>query len=467
MARRSMGRGRALPHQTDGDIVLRKFYANLLKNASNMKRLLPERLGSDGLIGGLSGLGGCGRLARDEKPERRCTMTIQDVDIAVIGAGPVGGTLALALAARGRQVLLVDRADLAPMEDPAFDGRGYAIAAGCQPVMALAGIWDGLPYAPCPILDIDVTDGQVGKRPSALKLHFDHRAVGGAFGWIIEARSIRVALNKRLNEADGIVLRAPATARVVRDADGADVFVGEEVFRARLVVAADGRNSALRAEAGIRVTKLPYNQSAVVFALAHEKPHNGVALEHFLPGGPFAVLPMTGTAEHPNLSAVVFTERDALARRLYAMEDGAFMREVAVRLGGRLGAIEQVGRRWTHRLEAMYAHRYYDTRLLLVGDAAHGVHPIAGQGLNLGFQDAAALVEILEGAADVGAPEVLARYQAARRPVNMAMLLGMDTLDRLFSTNFAPVRLARDLGLAVVDRMPRLKRRFMLTAMGQ
>lgn len=394
-------------------------------------------------------------------------MVRQDVDIAVIGAGPVGGTLALALAARGHRVLLVDRADLTPMEDPAFDGRGYAIAAGCQPLLALAGVWDALPFAPCPILDIDVTDGKVGRRPSALKLHFDHAAVGDAFGWIIEARSIRVAINKRLHAAEGIVLRAPAMARVERDADGADLHVGDEVFRARLVVAAEGRNSALRAQAGIRVTRLPYNQSAVIFALAHEKPHRGVALEHFLPGGPFAVLPMTGTAEHPNLSAVVFTERDALAQRLYVMEDAAFMREVESRLCGRLGAVQQVGRRWTHRLEAMYAHKYFAERLVLVGDAAHGVHPIAGQGLNLGLQDVAALVDILDGAADVGGAEMLAAYQAARRPVNMAMLLGMDTLDRLFSTNFPPVRLARDLGLAMVDRMPRLKRRFMLTAMGR
>ena len=288
-----------------------------------------------------------------------------------------------------------------------------------------------------------------------------------AFGWIIEARSIRVALNKRLRAEPNIVLRAPATARITRGAEGADIEVGGETFRVQLVVAAEGRRSPLRVAAGIGVTKLPYKQTAVIFAIAHEKPHNGVALEHFLPGGPFAVLPMTGTAEHPNVSAVVFTERDALAQKLYTMQDGPFMREVQARLGNRLGAVRQVGRRWMHRLEAMYAHRYYDTRLALAGDAAHGVHPIAGQGLNLGLQDVAALVEILEGAEDAGAPAVLARYQAARRPVNMAMLLGMDALDRLFSTNFPPVRLARDLGLAAVDRMPRLKKRFMLTAMGR
>jgi len=389
-------------------------------------------------------------------------------DIAIIGAGPVGGTLALALAARGWRVLLVDRADLSPMEDADFDGRAYAIAAGSKLVMDWAGIWDQQPYAPCPIFDIDVTDGKLGRAPSPLKLHFDHSAVGDdPFGWIIEARSIRIALNKKLHTAKNLTLRAPAEAVVERSAEQVRLRVGAEEFSAKLVVAAEGRKSPLRDQAGIGLTRLPYHQTAVIFAIDHEHPHNNVALEHFLPGGPFAVLPMTGTAEHQNLSAVVFTERDAVAQKLYAMESEPFLREVDKRLGNRLGHVALAGRRWLYPLSAQYAARYYDTRLVLVGDAAHGVHPIAGQGLNLGYQDAQALVQILEGAADPGAPALLARYQAARRPINMAMLLGMDTLDRLFSTNFPPIRLARDLGLAAVERMPRLKKRFMLAAMGR
>ena len=389
-------------------------------------------------------------------------------DIAIIGAGPVGGTLALALAARGWRVLLVDRADLSPMEDADFDGRAYAIAAGSRVVMDWAGIWDQQPYAPCPIFDIDVTDGKLGRAPSPLKLHFDHRAVGDdPFGWIIEARSIRIALNKKLHTAENLTLRAPAEAVVERSAEQVRLRVRAEEFSAKLVVAAEGRKSPLRDQAGIGLTRLPYHQTAVIFAIDHERPHNNVALEHFLPGGPFAVLPMTGTAEHQNLSAVVFTERDAVAQKLYAMESEPFLLEVDKRLGNRLGHVALAGRRWLYPLSAQYAARYYDTRLVLVGDAAHGVHPIAGQGLNLGYQDAQALVQILEGAADPGAPALLARYQAARRPINMAMLLGMDTLDRLFSTNFPPIRLARDLGLAAVERMPRLKKRFMLAAMGR
>lgn len=388
-------------------------------------------------------------------------------EIAVIGAGPVGGTLALALAARGRKVLLVDKADLKPMEHPDFDGRAYAIAHGCRPILQEAGLWDNLPFAPCPINEIDVTDGKPGRAPSPLKLHFDHKAVGDdPFGWIIEARSVRVALNQALADSN-VIVRAPHEAIITRTPERAVVQVGDERFEAQLVVACEGRQSPLRQQAGISVTKLPYNQTGVIFAIAHEHPHNNIALEHFLPGGPFAVLPMSGTAEHPNLSAIVFTESDTNAKQLYAMDDAALIREVYSRLGERLGTLRLVGRRWLYPLYAMYAQRYYDTRLALAGDSAHGVHPIAGQGLNLGLRDVAALTDIAAAASDPGAPDILRAYQARQRPINMAMLLGMDTLDRLFSTNFPPLRLARDLGLAAVERLPRLKRRFMLAAMGQ
>jgi 2-octaprenyl-6-methoxyphenol hydroxylase len=391
-----------------------------------------------------------------------------DYDIAIIGAGPVGGALACALAARGRSVVLVDKAALPPMERPDFDGRAYAIAAGSRRLLDEGALWNALPSAPCPILDILVTDGQPGRPASPLKLHFDHRAVGAeAFGWIVEARALRIAMNRQLHGSETILLLAPAEADVFRDETGVRLEVGDKTLRARLVVAADGRNSKLRAQAGIPVTRLPYKQSAVVCAVAHEKPHEGVALEHFLPGGPFAQLPMSASDGYENLSAIVFTDRDEIVARLGALEDARFQREVEKRLGTHLGAIKLVGRRWTYPLSAMYAARYTDTRLALVGDAAHGIHPIAGQGLNLGLQDAMALVDLLEGAGDCGDPALLAAYQTARRPANMAMLMATDALDRLFSTNNPGLRLLRDLGLAAVNRMPGLKRRFMLTAMGR
>jgi 2-octaprenyl-6-methoxyphenol hydroxylase len=390
-------------------------------------------------------------------------------DIAIIGAGPVGGALACRLAADGRRVALIDKAALPPMEHPDFDGRAYAIAAGSKRLLDEAGLWDALPYAPCPILDIRVTDGRPGRPASPLQLHFDHAAIGDEpFGWIVEARALRIAINRRLRQIPNISLFAPAEAEVTRHADAVNLHIknGPE-FTARLAVAAEGRNSRLRAEAGIPVTKIPYRQAAVVCAIAHEKPHHGVALEHFLPGGPFAQLPMSATAGHENLSAIVFTDQTGIVTRLGQLDDAKFTHEVAKRLGRQLGAIKLIGRRWTYPLSAMHAARYAATRLALVGDAAHGIHPIAGQGLNLGFRDALALADLLGAEADPGSPELLALYQAARRPANLLMLAATDSLDRLFSSNNPAIRLARDLGLAAVDRMPRLKRRFMLAAMGK
>jgi len=393
----------------------------------------------------------------------------KNVDVAIIGAGPVGGALACRLAQAGRRILLVDQAALPPMEHPDFDGRAYAIAAGSKTLLDEAALWAALPYPPCPILNIDVTDGRPGRPASPLRLQFDHAAVGDEpFGWIVEARALRIAINRRLHSSPEILLRAPATAQSFRGPDGVRIeLLGGETITARLLVAADGRNSAIRTQAGIPVTRIPYRQSAVVCAIAHEKPHRGVALEHFLPGGPFAQLPMSGTSDHENISAIVFTDRQDIVARLGALDDARFTAEVDKRLGRHLGTIKLIGRRWTYPLSAMHAARYTAARLALIGDAAHGIHPIAGQGLNLGLRDALALAALIESAEDPGAPELLAAYQAARRPANLLMLAATDTLDRLFSSDFPPLRLARDIGLAAVDRMPRLKQRFMLAAMGK
>ncbi len=394
-----------------------------------------------------------------------------DVDVCVVGAGPVGGTLACRLAAGGVRVAVVDRAALPPMEHPDFDGRAYAIAAGSRRLLEAAGVWARLPFPAGPILDIRVSDGQVGQRASRLHLHFDHTAAGTeAFGWMVEARSLRVALNRAMHE-ENVAVFAPAEAVVTRRAAGAVVQVmGGPAIHCRLVVAAEGRGSPLRDQAGIRVTRLPYGQRGIVSAVAHEKPHGGVALEHFLPGGPFAQLPMAPIEGEPNLSAVVWTERTAQADRVIALDNAAFGREVQRRLGDHLGAVRPIGRRWIYDLSALHAERYVDTRLALVGDAAHGIHPIAGQGLNLGLRDVIALSERLVAAvaagADPGAAAVLTSYQRARRPDNLLMLAATDVLDRLFSTNNPLLRLVRDLGMAGVDRLPGLKRAFMRQAMG-
>jgi 2-octaprenyl-6-methoxyphenol hydroxylase len=289
---------------------------------------------------------------------------------------------------------------------------------------------------------------------------------------MVEARSLRVALNAHLHALPDLIVRAPAEAHTTFGPERAIVALdgGDTTVSCRLVVAAEGRESPLRRQANISVTRWPYRQTGIVCAVAHERPHHGTALEHFLPSGPFAQLPMVPNEVAEHVSAIVWTERTPVAQRMMTLDDHAFGREVARRLGDHLGAVRPIGRRWVYPLSALHAHRYTAPRLALVGDAAHGIHPIAGQGLNLGFRDAAALFRLVadavHGGGDPGAPGLLARYQRARRPDNLAMLAATDALDRLFSTDLPPVRLARDLGIAAVHRLPPLKRLFMRQAMG-
>jgi len=400
-------------------------------------------------------------------------------EVCIIGAGPVGASLACRLAAAGVATAIVDRAPLPPMEHPAFDGRAYAIAAGSRRLLEQAGVWDRLAGTACPILDIRVTDGRLGGAASPLFLHFDHREAGDdavPFGHMVEARSLRVALNARMHAVPDLFVFAPAVAQVERREEGATVHVaGGPDIRCRLVVAAEGRNSPLRRAAGIPVTYLPYDQTGIVCAISHARPHNNTALEHFLPSGPFAQLPMCASSDAQqggasHVSAIVWTERTAIAQRMLAHDDEHFARAIARRLGGHLGAVRVIGRRWSYPLGALHVHRYFEMRLALVGDAAHTIHPIAGQGLNLGFRDATALADLLIAASqrgsDVGAPDLLRSYQRQRRPDNLLMLSATDALDRLFSNDNPLLRLARDAGIAAVHRMPPLKRIFMRRAMG-
>jgi len=395
-----------------------------------------------------------------------------NTDLCIVGAGPVGATLGALLAAAGVSVAIIDNAPLPPMELPDFDGRAYAIAASSRHLLDAAGIWDRLPTEPCAIRAIRVADGRPGERPSRLGLRFDAQAMDEpAFGWMVEARALRVALNARLPTMANLQVFAPATAEVQRDAEGASLVLSDgRRITTRLVVAAEGRRSPLRRGAGIAEAGLDYRQLGMVGAFAHERSHQGVALEQFLPSGPFAQLPLTGTAEHPNMSAYVWSETRQLGEAAMALSDAGFGRELARRLGGHLGAVTPVGRRWSYPLSAMHVERLTDTRLALVGDAAHGIHPISGQGLNLGFRDVAALaeavIEAVNAGEDPGGAAVLARYQAARRGDNLVVLGATHALERLFTNDFGPVRVARRLGIAAVDRMPSAKRWFARQAMG-
>jgi 2-octaprenyl-6-methoxyphenol hydroxylase len=393
-------------------------------------------------------------------------------DVCIVGAGPVGGALACRLAKAGLRIAIVERAELPRLEHPDFDGRAYAIAAGSRPLLQSAGIWDALPLPSGPIEQIRVSDGSPGRPASRLFLHFDGAAVGGgAMGWMVEARSLRVALNARLHQAANIDVFAPAEARVTRAPDRAVIRLSSgEDFESRLVVAAEGRQSRLRREAGLVATGWSYPQSAIVCAIAHEAPHDRIALEHFLPAGPFAQLPMASGENGEHLSAIVWTERSELAPRFMAMDDTLFAAEIGRRLGSHLGRVTPVGRRWMYGLSAMYVHKITAPRLAVIGDAAHGIHPIAGQGLNLGLRDAIALADLLMEAhsagEDIGSAALLARYQRARRVDTIGMLLATDGLDRLFSTANPVIRAARLLGIGAVHRLPALKIAFMKQAMG-
>ncbi len=390
-------------------------------------------------------------------------------DILVVGGGLVGAIAARALARSGFEVAVIDGTDPGDAKDAAFDGRASAIAAASERLLSSIGVWPYLKAEVAPILDIRVADGR-----SALFLHYDHEDVGeGPLGYLAENRHIRIAALDALKDDPRITFLAPLRVETLeRDAGGVRATLSDgRAVNARLAIAADGRGSKIRDTAGIRTTNWRYPQEAIVCTVEHEQPHGFVALEHFLPAGPFAILPLRGTDARPGCrSSIVWTERAGHARALVGLDDGAFLGELARRFGDFMGEIEVVGPRFCHPLGLQFAHASVAERLVLVGDADHGMHPIAGQGLNMGYRDVAALCDVLSEARhlglDIGSPAVLQRYQRWRRFDNTLMLAVTDGLNRLFSNDIAPVRHARDLGLGLVNKMPPLKKVLMRSAMG-
>ena len=379
-----------------------------------------------------------------------------------------GMTLGNALAGAGVETVVIDSSPPVDLLAAEYDGRASAIAWGSAQVFKGIGLWPYLEAEAGPILDIRVADGTVEGGPSLMFLHYDHHDVGDEpFGYMIENRATRRGLFEQAKALPALALLSPAKVASLDRTAGAVQAELEDgtLIRARLAVGAEGRQSPTRESAGIGVSNTPYGQTAIVCTVAHECEHNGVAVEYFLPSGPFAMLPMTGRRMN-----IVWTERSELAPGFMALEDGAFLAELRRRFGGWLGDIELTGPRFAYPLSLQHASRYTDRRLALIGDAAHGIHPIAGQGLNLGLRDVAALAEAIMDARrlglDIGGADVLARYERWRR-FDTVLLAGVtDALNRLFSNDIAPVRLARDLGLAAVDRLPPLKKFLMRHAMG-
>jgi 2-octaprenyl-6-methoxyphenol hydroxylase len=387
-----------------------------------------------------------------------------DVELVVAGGGLNGMLLGIACAGAGLEVAVIDRQDPAAMLDDRFDGRTSAIAYGSRLVFDGIGLWPEIAAEAEPIREIRVADDN-----SPLFLHYDHRELGEdrPLGYIVENRVLRRALFRRSQALPNLRLFAPRRlARSEPSATGtAAVLADGERLRARLIAAADGKDSPLRREAGIRAMEWRYRQTGIVTTVAHARPHAGIAVEHFLPAGPFAILPMTG-----NRSSIVWTEEAELAPRLLELPAAEFAAELRARFGGFLGEIEPVGPCWAYPLSLMQAETYIARRLVLVGEAAHVIHPIAGQGLNSGIRDIAALAELVVDTRrlglDIGEDSVLEQYQRWRRPDALLLAAVTDGLNRLFSNTIEPIRLVRDVGLSIVNQLPPVKRLLMLHAMG-
>ena len=391
-----------------------------------------------------------------------------DTDILIVGGGLNGATLALALASAGLRVTLIEAHPLARLRSAAFDGRSYAVALGSQRLLGALGLWTSLAAQAQPILAIRASDGRAGAGPSPLFLDFDHAEIEeGPMGYMVEDRHLRLALLDAVAATPAITHLTGETV-VSQTAAPAGVSVRLEsgqTLQGRLLVGADGSASGTARRAGIRRTGWSYRQSALVCAIEHEKPHGGVAHQYFMPEGPLAILPLTG-----NRCSIVWTERTAQAAAIQAMTDPDYLAVLRPRFGDFLGQIALTGARYSYPLTLSLAQTLAAPRLALIGDAAHALHPIAGQGLNLGLRDVAALAEVVSQAnrrgEDIGAPAVLTRYLEWRRFDVAALAVATDSFNRLFSNDNPVLRLARDLGLGAVNALPALRRRFIREAAG-
>jgi 2-octaprenyl-6-methoxyphenol hydroxylase len=391
-----------------------------------------------------------------------------DTDIAIVGGGLNGSALALGLSQQGLRVTVIDALPAQPRKGEGFDGRSYAIALTSVRVLEGIGLWDAIADAAQPMFEIKVTDGRAGEGPSPFFMHFDHAEIEeGPMGHMVQDRHLRRALMDAVDTAEMVeVVNSETVVAQEPDTTGITLTLASgKTLRARLCVGADGRTSGTAARAGIKRTGWAYGQTALVCAVAHELPHHGIAHQFFMPPGPLAILPLTG-----NRSSIVWSETAQNAARIHALPDAEYLDILRPRFGDFLGEISLAGARYTYPLSLSLAHEMIAPRLALVGDSAHGVHPIAGQGLNAGFRDIAALCEVIVDAQrrgeDFGAAVALARYQEWRRFDNATLALATDSFNRLFSNDNGLIRMARDIGMGVVSALPSLRRTFIREAAG-
>jgi 2-octaprenyl-6-methoxyphenol hydroxylase len=396
-----------------------------------------------------------------------------DTEIIIAGGGLVGNTLALALAQGGIRCTVIDPLPRAAQVAAGFDGRTSAISSGSVRILSHVGAWGHIAPHAQPIHDIRVCDQD---KPGFV--HYSDKDVGEPFGFIVENNILRRGIYLALEAASGITMLTGKVTGFTHHAQSITAELeGGAKLTAPLLVAADGRFSKLRDIAGIKHRVISYNQTAIVCVIEHEHPHAGMALEKFYPAGPFAALPLVPVVRETTLvhrSGIVWTEADAHAPHYLALTDAEFNAQLQARIGdaatGYWGEVRAVGKRFSYPLKLMHAERFTAPRFALVGDAAHGIHPIAGQGVNLGYRDVAVLEELLveqhKLGLDLGAESLLAHYQRWRKFDSVSMTASTDLLNRLFSNHVPGLSLIRRAGMVAVDHMPPLKRFFMRHAMG-
>jgi 2-octaprenyl-6-methoxyphenol hydroxylase len=393
-------------------------------------------------------------------------------DVAIVGASFAGLALAVSLAKIGKgqiRVAVVERGTGNTKQTVRRDERAFALSAATQHLLSAIGAWTALADQAQPVRKIEITDSalEAGVRPT--RLTYDNQLANGeAATTIVPATALQSSLQDVAQSAAGVrFVREADVAALDRSGSQAKLSLADQrSVTASLVVAADGGKSTVRSLAGLQVVGWDYDQCGIVTTIAHSKPHHDTAIQHFLPGGPFAILPRVG-----NRSCITWSERKDVAKHIMALPEADFLDEVERRVGGKLGTVTLEGERQSWPLSMHLARSYIGARIVLVGDAAHGVHPIAGQGLNLGFRDVAALVDVLQDAMriglDIGAVDVLERYQRWRRYDSAVSAATFDGLNRLFSKDWGLLRSAREFGLNSVDRIDAVKRFFVHEAAGQ
>ena len=388
-------------------------------------------------------------------------------DIVIAGGGLVGSALAHAIALDGHDVTLVDAIPVKNKVNASFDGRAYALALGSTKMLEATGIWDRIKDKAQPILEIKVSQGHSGCGPTSLPLHFDHAEIEeGPMGYIIEARHLIMAFSKATKEAGSIELINDEI--VSQQADDKCMTLGlASGGRAtcKLLVGCDGKKSGTATRAGINRVGWDYRQTALVASIKHDLPHHGIAHQFFMPPGPLAILPLPG-----NISSIVWSESQTTAEQFSGLSDRDFIEVLKPRFGDFLGDIRLKGKRFSYPLSLSIADRIVSERVALAGDAAHAIHPLAGQGLNIGLRDVATLAEVLSHAKrrgeDISSPAVLARYQQQRSFENLRMAIATDVINKLFSNDVLPLRIIRNIGMGMVGRMPMLRREIIREAAG-